>query len=91
MAFMDEQMKLESQIGFTIGILIGALGAGIVIIFFTELQWYWKVLSAIGEVGIIGNLAIALQQLFKVRKQYIEMQAEMKKLGDTNKSISYAG
>jgi len=68
---LSEQTKIEAQIGFTMGILIGALAAGIVIQL-TAWAWYWKVFSAIGSIGIVGSLVLALGQLFVTRKNYLE-------------------
>ena len=81
MAFqMSEQTRIESQIGFTIGILIGAIAGGVLILFFTPWEWYFKVFSAIGSAGIIGSLTLSLMELFKIRKNYLMTQAEMKKI-----------
>lgn len=72
------QTQLEMQIGFTVGILIGAVGAGILVLFFTTWEWYFKVISAIGSIGIIGSLILALSQIITQRKNYIEALNMMK-------------
>lgn len=83
MAFqLSEQTRIEAQIGFTIGILIGAVAAGILVLIFTQWQWYFKLFSAIGSIGIIGSLVLTLSELFKVRKNYLETQAELKKISE---------
>lgn len=76
----EEDMKLsqltliESQIGFTSGILVGALGSWVFIIFFTNMEWWVKVLSSIGEVGIVGSLLLSLKGTIEVRRSYLDAQ-----------------
>lgn len=74
---LSEQTQIEAQIGFTIGILIGAIAAGIFILFFTTWEWYFKMFSVIGSLGIIGSLILSLAQLFKARQSYIIVKKEM--------------
>lgn len=72
------QTQLEIQLGFTIGILIGAIGAGVLVLFFTTWEWYFKVISAIGSIGIIGSLTLAIFQIWNQRKNYLEALNMMK-------------
>jgi MFS family permease len=90
---LSEQTKIEAQIGFTIGILIGATAAGVLILFFTEWQWYFKLFSSIGSLGIIGSLSLALNELLKARRNYIATLKEMAKMKEeSNKTVeSYTG
>jgi len=80
-AEMSELRKLETSIGFTSGILIGALSAGVLILFFTDWQWYFKIFSGIGSFGIIGSLYLALSELIKGRRNLISAMEEMEKMG----------
>ena len=84
---LSEQTKIESQIGFTIGILIGATSAGVLILFFTDWQWYFKLFSAIGSLGIIGNLSLALKELLRMRRNYLDTLEEMKNINNKNTEI----
>jgi len=77
---LSEQTLIESQIGFLSGILMGALSSWVFIIFFTDWQWYFKVFSSIGEIGIVGSLLLSLRAVILQRRQYLEVQAEMKKM-----------
>ena len=76
----SELTRINSQIAFTTGILIGAIAGGVLILFFTQWQWYFKLFSAIGSLGIIGTLSMGINDLFKHRKSYIEAEAEMAKI-----------
>jgi len=84
---LSEQTKIESQIGFTIGILIGATSAGVLILFFTDWQWYFKLFSAIGSIGIIGNLMLALKELLKMRRNYLDTVEEMKNINSESTEV----
>ena len=82
---LSEQTKIEAQIGFTVGILIGACGAAVLILFFTPWQWYFKLISGIGSAGIIGSLILSLNELIKARRNYLAAMEQMKKMNeDTN-------
>ena len=88
---LSEQTRIEAQIGFTIGILVGATAAGILLLFLTNWQWYFKLFSAIGTIGIIGNLALALSQLIKIRRNYLETMKEMESVNkESNDTIQKA-
>ena len=78
---LSERTKIDAQIGFTVGILVGSIAA-FVFIMVTNWQWYFKLFSAIGSMGIIGSLALTLNELIKARKNYIETMNEMKKMND---------
>ena len=84
---LSEQTKIESQIGFTIGILIGATSAGVLILFFTDWQWYFKLFSAIGSLGIIGNLSLALKELLRMRRNYLDTLEEMKNINNKSTEV----
>ena len=77
---MSELRKLEASIGFTSGILIGATSAGVLILFFTDWQWYFKLFSGIGSLGIMGSLYMALSELIKNRRTLLEAMEEMEKI-----------
>lgn len=79
---LSEQTIIEAQIGFYAGILLGALASAVFILGFTNLAWYFKLFSAIGEIGILGSLSLALWQLIQARKRYLETMAEMNKVND---------
>lgn len=70
---LSELTKIEAQIGFTVGVLIGVFASWAFILFFTTWQWYFKVFSSIGELGIVGTLVLQLAQTIKTRKDYIEV------------------
>lgn len=76
-ANLSEQTKLEAGIGFTSGILVGAVASWILIIFFTPWQWYFKVFSSVGSLGIIGSLWMSLNEQIKARRLYIAAMKEM--------------
>ena len=84
---LSEQTKIESQIGFTIEILIGATSAGVLILFFTDWQWYFKLFSAIGSLGIIGNLSLALKELLRMRRNYLDTLEEMKNINNKSTEV----
>lgn len=81
---LSEQTQIEAQIGFLSGILVGALSSWVFIVFFTDWQWYFKVFSSIGEIGIIGSLLLSLRATVQQRRTYLEVQAEMKKMREEN-------
>lgn len=78
---LSEQTKIEAQIGFTSGILLGAIAAAILILFFTTFEWYFKIFSAIGSIGIIGSLVLSLNEQIKIRRNFLDAMEEMKKMG----------
>jgi MFS family permease len=84
---LTEQTKIEAQIGFLIGILIGAISGGVLILFFTPWEWYFKLFSAIGSLGIIGSLSLSLYETIKIRRNFIETQKEMEKVNQESNSI----
>lgn len=88
---LSEKTKIEAQIGFVIGILIGALSGGVLILFFTPWEWYFKLFSFIGSVGIVGSLFLNLMSLFKLRKSYIEAQKEMEDINKESQIILKGG
>lgn len=87
MAFMDERMKIESQIGFTVGILVGATMAAIFVLWLTPMAWYFKLFSGIGSVGIIGSLLLSLNEQIKMRRVYLDTKAEMEKMNQESNAI----
>ena len=78
---ISEQTKMESQIYFLIGIMIGALSSWVLIMFFTPWEWYFKLFATIGEIGIIGSLSLALTQAIGQRRQYLDAKKTMESLG----------
>ena len=74
---LSAQTKIEAQIGFTVGILIGAIAAGIVVFFFSGWEWYFRYPSLLGSIGIIGMLSMSLGELLKMRKRYLESKKLM--------------
>ena len=74
---ISELKKLEMNIGFTTGILVGAT-ASFIVIMFIDMKWYFKLFSAIGGLGIIGSLLLTLNELIKSRRNYLEIMKEMK-------------
>lgn len=78
---LSEQTLIEAQIGFLWGIVIGVLASFVMIMFFTQWEWYFKLFAAIGQVGIIGSLGIGLYQTIKNRRHYIEAKKIMDKEG----------
>lgn len=86
---ISEQTQLEAQVGFLIGTMIGILASWIFVIFFTNFQWYFKVATSIGEIGIFGMMILSLRQAIITRKNYLETQEEMKKINEeANATIS---
>ena len=84
---LSELTKLEAQIGFSSGILVGVIASWVFIVFFTPWQWYFKVLSSIGEIGIVGSIIFSLIELSKARKNYIAVQKEMLKMKEQSQKI----
>lgn len=82
---LSEQTKIEAQIGFTAGILIGAFGGWIAVLFFAQIQWYYKLFTSIGSIGILGSLIFALIEQIKMRRNFLLAMAEMNKLGKIEK------
>jgi len=76
---LSEQTKIEAQIGFQCGILVGVLSSWVIILT-TNWEWYYKLFSSIGEAGIVGSLIFSLIELFKMRKNYLNVQTEMAKM-----------
>jgi len=85
-ANMSELTKMEAGIGFTSGILVGAFSSFVLIMFFTDWQWYFKVFSAIGSIGIIGSIYMALSEQIKMRRTYLEAVKEMEKMSKPEES-----
>jgi len=79
---ISEQTKMESQIYFLVGIMIGALSSWVLIMFFTPWEWYFKLFATIGEVGIIGSLSLALTQAVAQRRAYIDAKKTMESVGE---------
>ena len=69
---ISQQTQIEAQIGFLIGILIGALSSWVLVMFFIPWEWYFKFFATIGEIGIIGSLSLALLQTIAQRRQYLD-------------------
>ena len=88
MAFMDEQMQIEAQIGFYGGILVGVIASWVMLMFFSGWEWYWKLFSSIGQISIMGILVLGLYNAIKMRRRYLEakriMETEMKGGLETN-------
>ena len=83
---LSEQTKIEAQIGFTSGILVGAISASILVLFFTPWEWYFKLFSAVGSIGIIGSLVLSLTEQIKTRRNYLDMKLEMERVKKESES-----
>lgn len=70
---MNELRKIEAQIGFTSGILVGALAGGVFLVIFAQVQWYFKIFYFIGSAGVVGSLVLSLKELIKMRRNYLEI------------------
>jgi hypothetical protein len=55
--------------------------------FFTDWAWYFKLFTTIGEIGILGSLALALFEMIKARRNYIETQKEMNRINDESSKV----
>ena len=87
---ISELRLLEGQIGFYWGIIVGAL-ASYVFMMTLDWTWYYKLFATIGEIGIMGSLAIGLRQTIIARRNYITTQQELKKINEeSNKIIAAA-
>ena len=84
---MSDLTKVESQMGGTIGMLIGVFGAGVMIVFFTEMNPVFKCFSALGIVSSLLMMSTSLIGLIQMRKQIIAGQEHMKKLMEEMKSM----
>jgi len=74
---LSEQTKIEAQIAFLIGIIIGAMSGWMIILFFSNWQWYFKLFSSIGSLGIIGSISLSLLDQLNRRKALLEALKEM--------------
>jgi len=79
---ISEQTQIEANIGFLIGILLGAISSWVFIVFTTDWEWYFKVLATIGSLGIIGSLSMALYNSFNARTNYLEAKKDLDKLNN---------
>lgn len=77
---MSEIRKLEAAIGFTGGILVGALASAVTVLFFVDMAWYFKLFTAIGSLGIIGSLYMSLSEQIRARRSLKSAMEEMKKI-----------
>lgn len=85
----DEKRQLEMQIGFLIGTTIGVLGSWTFILFFVQWQWYFKLVSSIGEAGILGTLFLSIKQSLAARKNYLEVTKQMESINkEANTTIN---
>jgi len=85
---LSQQTQIESQIGFLIGILIGAFSSWVLIMFFTPWEWYFKLGATIGEIGIIGSLSLALTQTIGQRRQYLDAKKAMESIEPTEERVN---
>jgi MFS family permease len=74
--------QLEMTIGFTTGILVGAVAGGVLLLFFTAWEWYFKLFSLIGSISICGMLIMSLAQTIKARRDYLLTLKEMDKVAE---------
>ena len=79
---ISEQTKIEAQAGYLIGMLIGTLGGWVFTMFFASWAWYFKLTTTIGEIGIVGMLGYSLSETIKARKNFLQVQKEMKEMND---------
>ena len=84
---LSELTKLEASMAFTGGILIGAVAGWVFLMFFIEWAWYFKVLSSIGSLGIVGSLLLTMNELMKARNNYKETLAEMEKINEESMKV----
>ena len=85
---MSELRKIEASIGFTGGILVGAIASAVTVLFFVQMAWYFKAFTGIGSIGIIGTLYMALSELIKSRRNLLYTIEEMNKINtESNKII----
>lgn len=75
----SELTTIEMQVAFYIGIVIGLIGVWVVVVFITNFEWYWKVLTTISDIGMLGLQYFAIKQLLQARKNYLSVQEEIKK------------
>jgi hypothetical protein len=87
---INDQQRIEAQLGFTWGILVGALASWAFIMFFTPWEWYFKVLSSIGEIGIVGTLLLTINELIKARRNYLDTLKEMAKMNEESTKVIQA-
>jgi len=73
----SELTKLEMQLGFLWGILVGVAASWVFVMFFVKMLWYFKLFTSIGEVGIMGSIILGLVETTKARKNYISTMKEM--------------
>jgi hypothetical protein len=85
---MSELRKIEASIGFTSGILVGAIASAVTVLFFVDMAWYFKTFTGIGSLGIVGMLYMALSELIKSRRNLIKALDMMKDINtESNKII----
>jgi len=91
---ISELTKIESNIGFLCGVLVGVIASWVLVVFFTKMQWYFKVFTSIGQISIMGILVFSLMETIKMRKNYILTMKEMEKVNKEanaviNKKVNY--
>ena len=79
-ALNNPLVQINSQIGFTIGIMLGAFFGWIFLFLFMDWEWYFKLFSSVGSLSIIGSLGMGLYQLIQQRKNYLEVEMESEKI-----------
>jgi len=84
---MSELTRIEAGIGFLCGIMLGAISALVLILFFTPWEWYFKVFSFIGSAGIIGSLYMSLSQQIVMRRNYIATRKMMNEVNEKSSKV----
>jgi len=84
---MSELRKIEASIGFTSGILVGALASAVTVLFFVQMAWYFKIFTGIGSLGIVGMLYMALSDLIKNRRGLMAALEQMKSINTQSNKI----
>ena len=74
---LSVQTTIEAQIGFLIGIILGAMSSYVFIMFFVDWAWYFKFFTTVGYIGIFGSLVLSLIQTIGTRRQYLEAKKTM--------------
>lgn len=72
--------QMESNIAGYAGMMVGLLGAFIILLFVINWAWYFKLFASIGEVGAFLVQGMSLIQNINARKEYLLTEKRLKEM-----------